>query len=436
MQELFANRAPAPVPVCRPGSRLETSFLLALSWVILGWAFGASGAEAKPGDISLDFTPNLPVIFLRAEKPIGSSEKTPCTLQVLCPAKSETCITNTLGGVVRIHGASSQGYPKKSFAITLDAPAKLLDLRQGKHWILNAAYVDRSLMRHKLSYDLFRSLSTEDSPRRAVSSRFMEVFVNGSYNGAYLLMERVDGNLLGLQPFRSNEVNHACIYKAVDHAANFAQPGHPGYEQREPDPLVQPFWAPLDRLNRFVSTAKEEDFFGPEKGISVRMDLGNTIDFHLLVLLTSNMDGIDKNFIIARDVAKTNGPLPKFFFVPWDYDATFGRNWNAARVEPSTWLSNHLFERLQKSPEYRGRFAARWKQLRDHQFSAKTIYGLIDQNAHTLGEAVRRNAHKWPTTQGAYPDSLTFDQDVAEMKTWVSQRIQWLDQEIARRQNQ
>ena len=201
-------------------------------------------------------------------------------------------------------------------------------------------------------------------------------------------------------------------------------------------PWLQPFWAPLDRLNRFVSTAKDEDFFGPEKGIGVRMDLDNAIDFHLLVLLTSNMDGIDKNFIIARDVVKTNAPLPKFFFVPWDYDATFGRNWNATRVEPSAWLSNHLFERLEKSPEYRARFSARWKQLRDHQFSAKTIHGLIDQNARTLGEAVRRNAQKWPTTQGAYPDSLTFDQDIAEMKTWVEQRLHWLDQEIARRQNQ
>jgi spore coat protein CotH len=392
-------------------------------------------AEAKPGEPSLDFPPNLPVIFLQAEKTINGQEKTPCSISLVCPSASRTCTTNSLTGVVKIHGASSQGYPKKSFGVTLDAPAKLLDLRQDKHWILNAAYVDRSLMRHKLSYDLFRSLSKPNSPRRAVASRFVEVFVNGSYNGAYLLMERVDGNLLGLQPFHSNDVNHACIYKAVDHSANFAQPGHPGYEQREPDPLIKAFWTPLDRLDRFVSTATEEDFFGAEKGISVRVDLDNAIDFHLLVLLTSNMDGFDKNFIIARDVAKTNAPIPKFFFVPWDYDATFGRSWNAAKVEPSLWLSNHLLNRLEKSPEYRARFSARWKQLRDNQFSVKTIHGMIDQSAATLGDAVKRNAKKWPTTQGGYPDSLTFEQDMAEMKAWIVQRIQWLDQEIARRQH-
>ena len=47
--------------------------------------------------------------------------------------------------MVRIHGASSQGYPKKSFGVTLDTPARWPGLRESGHWVLNAAFIDRSL---------------------------------------------------------------------------------------------------------------------------------------------------------------------------------------------------------------------------------------------------------------------------------------------------
>ena len=109
-------------------------------------------------------------------------------------------------GIARVHGGVSQSYSKKSYGITLDAPISLLGMRKSAHWLLNAAYIDRSLMRHKLSYDLFRSLSSPNAPRFAVASRFVEVHLNGKYNGVYLLMERLDGQLLGLRPLNSNDV--------------------------------------------------------------------------------------------------------------------------------------------------------------------------------------------------------------------------------------
>src|SRR5262249_54114274 len=148
---------------------------------------------------------------------------------------------------------------------------------------------------------LFRSLSTANAPRFAAGSRFVELYLNGSYHGVYLLMERVDRQLLGLRAFNSNDVTHACIYKAVDHAANFRQPGHAGYEQRDPDPLIVAYWKPLEDFNRFASTAPRAELFDQQNGIPSRLDLDNAIDFHLLVLLTSNMDGSDKNFIFARN---------------------------------------------------------------------------------------------------------------------------------------
>lgn len=380
-----------------------------------------------------NFEPNLPILFLQTTQRIANEIKVPCFVRMVQPEGVAAGNTNARPGLIRYHGASSLGYPKKSLSLTLDKPAPWLGLRESKQWVLNAAYVDRSLMRHKLSYDLFRSLSVSNAPRFASSSRFVEVNLNGRYHGVFLLMERVDRALLELRRYDSNAPSQACIYKAVDHAANFSQPGHAGYEQREPDAETGEHWGPMDEFNQFVSRATDADFFHPETGIASRLDMDNAIDFHLLVLLTSNMDGIDKNFLIARNAPTKAAPKPRFFFAPWDYDATFGRNWEASRVEPTAWLSNHLFNRLLSNQDYQKKFAARWRHLRNRQFSVANIERLIDENARTLGEATKRNAARWKTATGPYPDRVTFEEDLTQMKSWVAARLEWLDQEIARR---
>jgi spore coat protein H len=409
----------------------------------LHWVFACvmtasvSAAEISPSKNSAtsltNFEPNLPIVFLEAKEQIVSERKVPCTLKLVLPYGSSAESTGALTGVVRVHGASSQRYSKKSFGVTLDAPVRWLGMRESPHWVLMAATVDRSLMRHKLSYDLFRSLSVSNAPRFAAASRFIELNLNGKYHGAYLLMERVDRAMLELRRYDSNAPHQAVIYKAVDHAANFDRLGHGGYEQREPDPLTGEYWGPLDRFNRFVSSAKDAEFFDPAKGISARLDLDNTIDFHLLVLLASNMDGYDKNLLLARDAPTTKPPLPRFFFVPWDYDATFGRNWEASLVDPTMWLSNHLFDRLLGDAAYRKKFAARWKQLRAQQFSVPAIHAMIDENVRTLGDATKRNEIRWHTRNGPYPDHIGFEEDVAQMKEWIAARVKWLDQEIDRK---
>ena len=396
-------------------------FLLA---ALLGFANLSASAQPSTNAPAPASEPNLPLVFFEAKEPLTHDRKVPCTIKLTCPSGQTGCPTNTLFGLGRIHGGVSQGYPKKSFSFTLESPARLLNLRSSAHWILNAAYVDHSLMRHKLSYDLYRALSTTNAPRCAAASRFVEIQFNGRTNGVYLLMERVDRQLFGFHSFNSNDLDHACIYKAVDHAANFGHPGHGGYEQREPDSEIHPYWQPLDEFNRFVSSSTREEFFDPKTGIASRLDLDNAIDFHLLVLLTCNTDGITKNFIVARDAQTPGAPAPRFVFAPWDYDGTFGQDWGGRRLPASIWLSNHLFNRLQEDEAYREKFAARWNYLRDHEFSVKTIHALIDENARTLGDAVRRNAARWPE------HGLSFAEDLAQMKSWTEERIKWLDQRI------
>lgn len=381
--------------------------------------------------VSLTAAQNLPILRIRTEAPVAPDKYAACAATLVPPEPATP--GETLKGGLKIRGASSQAYDKKSFSLKLDRATAFLELPKNREWVLNAAFVDCSMMRHKLSYDLFRAMGTPSAPRLSPGSRFVEVELNGKYHGLYLLMQPVDDLLAGFPAHKDDDSVSAVIYKAVDHAANFGQPGHDGYDQRLPDPVKAPTWGPMDDLNRFVSQAPDKEFFDPATGIASRLDLDNAIDFHLLVLMTSNFDGITKNYNLARPAATQANPHPKFFFIPWDYDATFGRNWDGSRVDAKAWLSNRLFDRLLSYPPLRPKYALRWKELRAQTFTAGTLGKMIDDNAAVIGDAALRNEKRWKTLNYANPRERTFANDLGQMKRWIPQRLEWLDAELAKR---
>ncbi|MEI6247029.1 MAG: CotH kinase family protein [Verrucomicrobiota bacterium] len=375
---------------------------------------------------------NLPVIRLETKEAIKSDARVGCTALLKMPTGYDGSDPSALQGQIKFRGASSQAYDKKSFALKLEKSKGWLGMPPNREWVLNAAFVDASMMRHKLSYDLFRAMGSETAPRFAASSRFVEVELNGRYHGVYLLMQPVDDLLVGLSPADKSDVTPAVIYKAVDHAANFAQPGHDGFEQRQPNPAIKESWGPLDDLYRFVSQAPDKEFFDPTLGIASRMDIDNAIDFHLLVLMTSNLDGITKNYNLVRRAVTATNPNPKFYFVPWDYDATFGRNWDGSMVDAKSWLSNRLFDRLLGNALYKTKYAQRWKALRSSLFTAENLSRMMDENVAALGPAALRNEKRWKNLNYANPQELTSTYDVVQMKRWVPLRLKWLDTELAR----
>jgi hypothetical protein len=372
---------------------------------------------------------NLPLLKIKAGG-VGDNP-TECTAQLVLPPGAGASDPAPRPGTIKFRGATSRSYPKKSMTLKLKKDVAWLGLREEKEWVLNAAFIDFSLMRHKLSYDLFRSLGDARSPRFASGSRFIEVSMNDEYYGVFLLMEPIKASMLGLT--KDVEKNPAVLYKAADNRATFAQPGHADFEQKEPDADKGAFWGPLDELNGFVSQAADKDFFDAKTGIGTRVDIANAIDFHLLVLVTSNLDGIIKNYLLARDAGMPGKPAPNFFFVPWDYDGTFGRNYDGSQVNEKIWLSNRLFDRLMTNAFYRPLVAKRWQDLRARQFSEANILRMIEANVRTLGPAAARNELRWRNIDGKNPAVFSFAKDVAEMREWVPLRLRWLDGEIKNR---
>ena len=89
-------------------------------------------------------------------------------------------------------GSTSQNFPKKQYGFETQDEAgennnvSLLGMPSENDWILNAPYSDKSLVRNVLAYDLGNAMG-----RYAPRTQFCEVILNGSYEGIYVLMEKI-----------------------------------------------------------------------------------------------------------------------------------------------------------------------------------------------------------------------------------------------------
>ncbi len=126
--------------------------------------------------------------------------------KITIEVKGEIDYTGPIG--IEIRGASSQNFPKKQFGFETrdqaneDIDVSLLDFPEEEDWILHAPYLDGSLMRNKLIYDLSRDIG-----RYASRAKFVDVIINESYNGVYLLLEKLkrDKNRIDINKLKKSE---------------------------------------------------------------------------------------------------------------------------------------------------------------------------------------------------------------------------------------
>ena len=84
--------------------------------------------------------------------------------------------------------ASAQVFGKYAFNMKLSSKTSLLGMDSAKSWCLLANNADESMMRNALTYQLAKEIGLPDSPE----FRFVDIYDNGEYMGAYLVTEKVD----------------------------------------------------------------------------------------------------------------------------------------------------------------------------------------------------------------------------------------------------
>ena len=253
----------------------------------------------------------------------------------------ERCFTGSA-----LHGNTSLAYPKKSLRLKLleqteeglvKHNADLLGIRDDDDWILNSLYADESRVRDKLCLDLWQALGAHSNPfgkNFGAGGEFVEVFINDSYQGLYLLTHPIDRKQVGTQAVSSQiaagETQIERIYKKKYTAAWQEE----DFVGEAPDPNSLDYrggfylkgdtvlgneteWEPLRKLAACIEG--DDDAFGA--GITTLCDRQNIIENWLFYQAIAGFDNQAKNMYYV--VRKQQGGL-KGYFIPWDLNISFG----------------------------------------------------------------------------------------------------------------
>jgi len=361
---------------------------------------------------------------------------------------------------IELRGESSIEFAKKSFSIELQNAdgsnnnVSILALPEENDFVLNGPFSDQTLLKNVLTYELFRITG-----RWAPRTKFIELVINGDYEGVYVLTEKLkrDENRVDIDKLTSEDVSAPeltggyILRRDKKHkllaeewwTSPVQQPYHermwyeyydPEYDELTPDQAsyIQ------DWMQEFDETMSGSGFTDPENGYRKYIKTRSFID---MMFINEISKGID-NYLFSTYFYKENdadggqlvaGP-------PWDYNLGYGNlnygdGWNAKETYGWSYPQGsrvYWFERLMEDNFYVNQTYCRWTEHRDSIFSDENVMAFIDSCVQVIGDAADRNFARFPTL-GNYvwpaiePYPETYEGEIDKLKTWLIGRLAWMD---------
>ncbi|MEY8426109.1 CotH kinase family protein [Lachnospiraceae bacterium 46-15] len=136
----------------------------------------------------------LPVVYIDTADGYGITSKTvykDASMRVQGNDTYNSTTTTLYDGATEIRGRGNStwntSYNKLPYKLKLGKKTNLFGFGESKHWALLANYMDESLMRNTISYDLAKEMGMETY----LPSAHVEVVLNGNYAGNYQLVGNV-----------------------------------------------------------------------------------------------------------------------------------------------------------------------------------------------------------------------------------------------------
>ena len=320
---------------------------------------------------------------------------------------------------VKGRGNSTWGYPKKPYALKLPEKANLIGTGEDKRWVLLANWMDRTLLRNDVTFEIARRTSLEWTP----SGEFIELYLNGKHQGNYWLGEKVKTGTARLKAdyLIEMDVNYDedwRYYSTYGRRVNQGANGLP-INVKEPD---------ADKMTDAIFTALKNLVSGVENSL-----YNNTGDYKQLMNVTSFID-----WYLVHEVTyngEPNHPKSCFFYFRdgimyagpvWDFDWYTFQPYTSGLFIPNS----IYFTKLLADNDFKTALKARWAELKP-KFQSVGTY--IDQKADEIRASESINWSMWPCTSSSVngDERNSFQQSVDRMKTALANRILALDTAIA-----
>jgi len=372
---------------------------------------------------------------------------------------------------MKLRGDYASRVDKKAYALKLkdiygenSMDRSFFGLRNDNNWILDAMYIDPGRMRNRVSTDLWNDFSTrpyyavdEPNMRNGTQGRFVEVFLNDSYNGLYCMTDKIDRKQLNLKKLKysidsTTVTQRGGLYKASNWSIG-TQLGNPitwgtnilpdynnssetwtAFDVKYPDlgdgePVE---WKPVyDAVSVPYWKTSDADF---KSKLSTYFDLPVFLDYYLFLDLILASDNHGKNYYLS---VYDQSISPKMSLTPWDLDGVWGRRWDGssgrtfANQSFETFIvynepqQNNMYLRMLKSNTegFNDNLKTRYRELRGTYFSYTSLMDRFYKynNLFILSGASTREKDRW--TIAVINTEMTF------LSNWITARLSYLDKQ-------
>ena len=327
-------------------------------------------------------------------------------------------------------GNYSWSFPKKPYTLKLDKKADILGLGAAKRWVLVTTYSDKTLMRNFLTMTLAYDIGAEFSPE----CRYVDVIINGEYQGPYVLTEKIqihenrvdiDSSKYGLfeieMEYRHAGNCHYCIILPSGVHMMFIDPDEDDTSKEELDKKFIEYKSFMNAADIAMTKGYDE--------YSKYIDVPSFIDWYIVNEFVKNYDS---NFttscycFINNDGMLTMGPV-------WDYDTCYGNQVVESCVNPQGYhvRNGSWYKILRSDDTFNSMLYDRWTELRNNGIFDDFVQKITD-TAEYISESEKLDRIKWPNALKSSDlrgklSLYTYEEELNYLINWVERRISWLD---------
>lgn len=318
---------------------------------------------------------------------------------------------------------------KKPYSLELTAEADLLGMGQAKEWILLSNPGDPSHLRNKFVYDYAQEAGLAYSPQ----SRWVDVYLNGTYAGLYLLSERNE-----IHPQRIDLTADSSFLVSMELGWRMEEQGNPfittgnGTDLRIHHSSITN--AQLRTLWQSAENAiLAEDGTDPVTGKSWTelIDLDSWAEKYLIEEIFGSVDAcaVSQYFYGSTQDGKIYaGPV-------WDYDMSMGNGeaWQLSQPEAffgnravlRAWATEPWFHALYQKEEFHDRVVELYREVFQPLLETY-LTEKLDSYAGEIRQAAALDRSRWAGKSAA--------EETEAIRSYMTRRMEflnsvWLEQE-------
>ena len=281
--------------------------------------------------------------------------------------------TETYSAKWRVRGGKSANLNKKPQKISLkkengeNLNADLLGMGADDDWILNPMNLDDTKVKEKTAIDLWNSYimdSTSDYPMS--TSQYVEVVIDGKYQGLYLLQRRLDTKFLGLDKERD------IIFKG--RPTWVAPTLYEGYEiVHSPYDELQTYYI----LQEYLLAVDETNYINVNTFLHFLSAVDNVGYKNMYYILKQDESGRYTMYLLPWDTDISMGVIPNIGSPIHAYDYDISMNQYCKRM--------YYYNVMLEYTDLDDKMAERWYELREDVFCTGGAWEqLLEENTECI----------------------------------------------------